>query len=117
MNKSDKILIIILVIILLVVFLLKIIFKTDSTYANVYYENNIIKTIDLTIDATYTVEGYNGDVVIEVLDNKIRVTEENSPLHICSKQGWVSDGTPIICLPNKIIIKIENNSDLDTISR
>lgn len=117
MNKSDKKLIIILLIVLIILFIFKLIIKTYNNYAYVYYENNIIKTIDLTVDNIYTVDGNNGDVIIEVKNNKIRVIEENSPLHICSKQGWVSDGTPIVCLPNKIVIKITSNNEYDAISK
>ena len=60
-----------------------------------------------------TGEGKNGtwkkqQVIIEVKDNRIRVKKETSPLHICSKQGY-SKSVPIICLPNKIIIKLGEN--------
>lgn len=116
MNKHDIwLIVIILIISLLFIFIKRINYK-DSNYAYVYYENKVIKKIDLNINDIYTVNGYNGSVVIEVKDKKIRVIEEESPLHICSKQGFISDNTPIICLPNKIVIKIENKtSELDTV--
>ena len=46
----------------------------------------------------------------------IRVKKETSPLHICSKQGY-SKSVPIICLPNKIIIKLVNDNEYDAISK
>ena len=70
--------------------------------------------IDLTKDDEYSVTGYNGDVLIEVKNGMIRVKKENSPLNICSKQGFVKD-MPIICLPNKIVIKLGNN-ELDSVT-
>lgn len=113
MNKSDIILILTLSIFISFSFL---VFKPNkSNIANVYYENNIIKTIDLNKDAFYNVEGYNGIVLIEVKNKKIRVKKEKSPNNLCSKQGFV-DSVPIICLPNKIIIKIET-SDIDAVVR
>lgn len=116
MNKYDKWLIIILLILSLGFIIIRKVTYKKSNYAYVYYENEVIEKIDLNINNIYTVNGYNGDVVIEVKDKKIRVVEENSKEHICSKQGFVSDDTPIICLPNKIVIKIENKiSELDTI--
>ncbi len=118
MNKYDKRLIIILFLIIIILLSLKLIFKTNSNYAYVYYENKVILEIDLRINKEYIVKGYNGDVLIEVNDKKIRVEKETSPLHVCSKQGYVSDNTPIICLPNKIIIKIENkNNNLDAVTK
>lgn len=117
MNKYDKKLILIVLSFVLVLLSIKLLFKSDSNYAYVYYENKVILEIDLRINREYKVDGYNGEVLIEVKDKKIRVEKETSPLHICSKQGYVSDNTPIICLPNKIIIKIENkNNNLDAIT-
>lgn len=118
MNKYDKRLIWIVLLFVLILLSIKLIFKSDSNYAYVYYENKVILEIDLRINKEYIVDGYNGEVLIEVRDRKIRVEKETSPLHICSKQGYVSDNTPIICLPNKIIIKIENkNSNLDAVTK
>lgn len=116
MNKSDLKLLIILISIIVLFFLLKYIYFSNNNYAYVYYENNLIKTIDLSINKEYKVDGYNGEVIIEVKDKKIRVKKETSPLHICSKQGY-SNSIPIICLPNKIIIKLVNNDEYDAISK
>ena len=70
---------------------------------------------------TYTVDGYNGDVVIEYKNNKVRVIEEDSPKHICSIQGWSSSPlNPITCLPNNVVIVIEadkSDDEPDDISR
>lgn len=104
-------LVLFLVLFILVFFLLKNINSSKDKVANVYYNDELIKTISLNEDGLYTVLGDNGDVVIEVLDNKIRVIEENSLKNLCSKQGY-SD--IIVCLPNKIVIKVENaDNELD----
>lgn len=111
MNKNDIKLILVLVLLISIFFAFKCINNSEDKVANVYYEDEIIKTISLSYDGKYTVMGANGEVIIEVLDNKIRVVEENSKRNLCSKQGY---GEIIICLPNKIIIKVENDdSELD----
>lgn len=113
MNKNDIKLIIAILFFIILLFSLTI-FRKKSSFANVYYENELLLKIDLSINNTYEVSGDNGKVVIEVLNNQIRVVEENSPYHLCSKQGFVSkSGESIICLPNKIIIKLPND-ELDT---
>ena len=113
MNKNDIKLIIIVFIVIILLFSLTL-FKKDAYIANVYYENNLVLEIDLNVDNIYEVQGYNGKVIIEVLNNQIRVVEENSPYHLCSKQGFVSkSGESIICLPSKIIIELPSQ-DLDT---
>jgi hypothetical protein len=95
--------------------------KKSASKAYVYYDNKLIKTIDLSIDGTreYNIEGYNGNITIETKKNKIRVKDEISPHHLCSKQGWVSSPLEsIICLPNKVIIKIEaTQKEVDAVIR
>lgn len=111
MNKSD---IKLILIVLIFSFLLLMFINTEkSDYAFVYYDNKEILKIDLSINKDYSVKGFNGDVLIEVKDNKLRVVKEDSPLHICSKQGFMNKGQ-IVCLPNKIVITF-NSNDLDTV--
>lgn len=107
MNKYDFILISIVLVISIVLIIL---FNSGSSeYAYVYYDGNLISTINLNVNSEYELAGYNGKVIIEVENKKLRVKEEISPLHICSKQGWMNSGT-IVCLPNKIVINFESDS-------
>jgi hypothetical protein len=84
--------------------------------AVVLYDGNEVLRINLndTEDLkTYVVEGFNGEIEIEVYNQEIRVTKESSPYHLCSLQGWTDTSVqPIICLPNKVIIEIDNDNDL-----
>ncbi|HHX17003.1 MAG TPA: NusG domain II-containing protein [Mollicutes bacterium] len=122
MNRYDFILIsVILFVCLLFLGITYINGEKDANVAYVYYDNKLVKTIDLRIDETkeYIVKGYNGDVVIETKKNQIRVKEEKSPLNLCSKQGFISSSLEtIVCLPNKVVIKIESSNDeLDAVVR
>lgn len=115
MNKNDiKLIVVIFVIVTLSIIFINI-FKKTGSFAKVYYEDDLILKIDLSKDGNYKVNGYNGEVLIEVKDNKIRVDRENSSRHLCSKQGFIDSTTQtIVCLPNKIIIKIEGkDQELD----
>lgn len=113
MNRNDIKLIIIILVITIILFSLSL-FQKKASIANVYHENDLILEIDLSINKTYEVDGDNGKVVIEVLNKQIRVIAENSPYHLCSKQGFISNsGQSIVCLPNKIIIELPN-TELDT---
>ncbi len=115
MNKNDWILIFIVLIIAAFLFFNYLSDKQGNN-ALVYHENDLILTIDLNINDIYEVIGDNGKVVIQVNDNKIKVNEETSLYHLCSKQGYISKPKEaIICLPNKIIIEIPSeNNDIDT---
>lgn len=121
MNRRDIILSLSILLIALILYLLFNLSNSNNPKkAVVYYENNKVLEIDLS-DYTkrdYTVKGYNGDVYIETVDGKIRVNEEISPLHLCSKQGYISKSyETIICLPNKIVIEIEDSDFIDTVAR
>lgn len=113
MNKKDLVLITIIISIAFI-FILYFSTKKQSDIALVYYKDDIILTIDLNINNIYEVNGELGKIKIEVNNSKIKVIEENSPYHLCSKQGYISkQGESIVCLPNKIIIKLPN-SQIDT---
>ena len=121
MNKNDVKLIIIT---LIVASIFLVIFKLTETKkdlkALVYYENKVVLTIDLNKEEQeYNVKGYNGNIKILAGNGRVKVDEEKSPLHLCSKQGYISKSyESIICLPNKIVIKIEQDkSDIDTVVR
>ncbi len=121
MNKNDIKLIIGIGFVTLILFLaISMVHQPDAKMAVVYYQNEIVKTIDLfkNEQKEYVVEGKNGPVVIEVNQGKIRVKKEDSPLHICSKQGYIHKSTEtIVCLPNQIVIQIEEQNKFDTIVR
>lgn len=112
MTKADKILIVCLMVIsiFLVVPILGGYEASESAVVTVKQKE--VLRIDLSKDDLYQVEGVLGPVKIEVKDRKVRVTQENSPHHVCSKQGFVSSAnTPIVCLPNETVVQIESNSN------
>lgn len=113
MNKNDVKLIIISIISIII--FIPFFNKESSNKAIVYYKNKEILNIDLNVDKMYEVKGTNGIVKIVVKDKKIKVDSENSPKHLCSKQGYISKSyQSIVCLPNEIVIKIEKNDEIDS---
>lgn len=115
MNKNDLKLVGVLLIIIIIFFIIINITKKEGKTAVVYYEDKEILKIDLNTNKEYTVKGYLGDVVLEVNNKKIRVKEETSDKHICSKEGYIyTNNKSLVCMPNKIIVKIiSEDNDLD----
>lgn len=108
MTKADKVLIVVMMIASILLFIPILNNAPASNTAVVTVKNEQVLRIDLSQDEEYEVDGTNGKVHIEVKDNQIRVTQENSPQHICSKQGFVLDpNVPIVCLPNDTVVTIE----------
>lgn len=87
--------------------------NTGGNTACIYSDGKLIKTIDLrnAADQTFTVysedRGYN---VITVKDGSISVTDADCPDRICVMTAPISDGIqPIVCMPHKLVIRIETN--------
>ena len=110
MNKYDFILIGCLIVLSITILL--IISSKNIDKVDVYYDNKIIKTIDLNKDNEYDVEGLNGNIHIVVKNKELRVTDEVSPLHLCRKQVIKNSNDTIICLPNHIVIKGQSEYDV-----
>lgn len=114
MNKSDIKLLVILSIVIVSICIIINITKKEGSTAEIYYGDKLVLTIDLNIDKEYIVDGELGNVVLEVKNKEIRVKEENSPKHICSREGFIGDSSrTLICLPNKIIVKIVGEANID----
>lgn len=131
MKKTDLILMISIIIISLIGYgVLRIfIFQTsskdgkaivmyqDEPILEIFLENGSYEIIDdeyiVFIDEDnflYTVTGTNGDVVIQYKNFQVRVIDEISPQNICQIQGWSSSPLrPITCLPNNLVIIIEDD--------
>ena len=119
MNPSDR-KVILFFLLLFFIFLLLFSLKKEPSNkeALVYFKNELVLTIDLSQNDFYKTKGTQGDILLEVKDFQIRVVEENSPKHLCSKQGFIDKSyETIVCLPNEIVIKIKEKkgSSIDTV--
>lgn len=116
MNKSDlKLLIISLIFAILLLVIINY-NHGDKQEVVAYYEDKEVLRVPLTTNQTYEVTGLLGPITIEVADEQVRVVSETSPLHLCSKQGYISKAyQSLICLPNKVVIKIVGASSLDAV--
>jgi hypothetical protein len=124
MTNTDKKLFIGLLLIGLLVFTLSrysFFTKPHTSQAIVKTSGNIILTINLlenTETKRFTVEGKIGQAIIEVTDKKVQMYQATCPDQICVKQGWIdSPGQSIICVPNELVIYIDDNPPVDAITR
>lgn len=124
MNRTKKICIA-FVVLLLVLGIAGSIFiymrkPSKNLTANIYQDGNLIKSIDLSkVSESYsfTVDGPNGAYnKIEVRPGEIAVVEASCPDKVCINMGFIKNQSlPISCLPNKLVIKIENATDSQNI--
>ena len=80
--------------------------------AEVYSKGKLVKTIDLLIDAEYTVESDGHYNIISVSGGKLSVKEADCLDQICVYFGEISKkGQSIICLPHDFIVIITSGED------
>ena len=111
---------------LLLFFLLLLIFSCIAYYfgqveqehcvAHIYQDGALIDTVDLAQvkkEQQILVKAKNGGSnTVCIAPGKICVQDATCPDHVCVQQGWIHDGVyPIVCLPNKLVIRIESDSD------
>lgn len=83
-------------------------------------DGKVVRTIDLSCaeDETFVVAYEGRTNTIEIKNGAISVIDADCPDHTCMKMGKLSSSVPIVCLPNRLVIKFEEkDSDVDTLTR
>lgn len=119
-HKNDLILIAVLIAAAGAAFGLIQLNKKSGGYAVVVQEGSEIASYPLDKDISVTIPssagGYN---TLVIKDGKADVTDADCPDKLCVNQHSISyDGETIVCLPNKLVIKItsETEADVDIIA-
>ena len=76
-------------------------------------DGKVIATVDLHVDQEMTVKSEKGTNVVTVRDGKVAVTSADCPDHYCMHRGFCDGGTPIVCLPNKLVIEFLGDQEID----
>lgn len=85
-------------------------FSKTKTNAAVIQNGEIIMKLDLEKeqDRTIRIDGENGYNIIVIENHTIRMEEASCPDKVCIHTGTLkSENLPIVCLPNKLIIRFE----------
>ena len=124
MKKGDKIVGIILLVVVIITLSVTAIYKSgikgSENIAVIKRSGKVLRTIDLNKvvePQEFTIKTDNGNYnTISVKHNSIRIIAADCPHKECVKSGWISKpGELIVCLPYKLIINIEaeSNKDID----
>ena len=85
----------------------------EAFRAEIVSNSKVVRTVDLAIDQTFTVETEGGYNVVTVKDGKVAVTEASCPDHYCMARGFCNSGAQIVCLPNKLVIEFLGEAEID----
>jgi len=103
-TKADKFLFLLLLIVsLLLLYYMN--FKSNKK-VDIFVNNLLSGSYNLNEDQLIYI---TADRVAEIKDGYIRMITCDCPGQICVKQGWTKS-SPIVCVPNKILISVRNDS-------
>lgn len=87
--------------------------SSENAAVEVYQDGTLIGSYPLKQDAVISVTGaYENTVTIQ--GGKAAITASNCPGEDCLHSGWISSpGKSIVCLPNRVEIRIVGSSDVD----
>lgn len=95
--------------------------KNRGQIVEIYQNKQLLYTIDLDqVDAPYDIELENNGRhnTVHVIHGDICVTSASCPDKVCVNRSYLSKQiTPIVCLPNQVIIQYKGSSstDVDTV--
>ncbi len=84
--------------------------------AYVYSDNRLVGEYTLTEDyeTEFKVEVDSGYNIVHIQDGSVWIQDATCPDKVCLHQGKISkDGEIIVCLPNRLMIQIEDNSETE----
>ena len=109
MNKYDFIPAGATIIVALAWFLFNFISSIDGTLCEVYKDNALIQTIDISKDAHIILNDNEMEIVVK--NKSVDVVNSVCKDKLCVHQKPISkNGETIVCLPNRIVLEIKGNS-------
>lgn len=114
-HRNDIILAAVLLFAALAAFAVIQLTKKSGGYAVVVQEGKEIASYPLSEDISVTFQSSNGGYnTLVIKDGKADVTEADCPDKLCVNQHSISfNGETIVCLPNKLVVKIVSGEEAD----
>lgn len=109
MKRIEKIIILLILLFSVVFIILNKINSTDKVIVSVKdANNNTLMSFNINEDNYYSFDVKYGKFNLEVKDGKCRAIDVDCPNQICVHTGYISveNPVPIICLPNGIMVMI-----------
>ena len=88
----------------------------SASHAEIISDGVLLHTVDLRIDRQIQIASPNGGTnTVTIQGGKIAVTTADCPDQYCVQRGFVSGGTPIVCLPHRLVIEFLGAQEIDGI--
>ena len=89
----------------------------EGSVVSVYQEGELVREVPLNETTELIVEGtYTNKILVK--DGKTAIVESDCPGTDCVHSGWIHEaGRSIVCLPNRVEVRIEGASEVDFVVR
>lgn len=89
----------------------------EASLVAVYQDGSLVKELSLDSDVEFVIEGEYENVVT-IKDGKAAITKSDCPGTDCVHSGWIHEaGRSIVCLPNRVELRVEGTSEVDFVVR
>ena len=86
----------------------------DGAFAQIWQDGQLVREVPLSVDQTFQIRGdYTNTVTVS--DGAIAVTHSDCPTNDCVHMGWLRDGGAIVCLPNRVEIRLTGDQGVDIV--
>jgi len=116
-TKGDKILFFCIILLSLIIFAAFQVygFADGKTYVLIEVNGKLYQKVSLGSDGPNLkihIPAATGENVVEIDRDSVRMLYAQCPDQDCIRQGWISrPGQIIVCLPNKIVIKVQSDNN------
>ena len=119
--KNDIIFVAVLLLVLAIIGGCLLLFRKEGNTVKVTIDGQLFGTYPLEKDRVVEIKTENGYNLLVIENGTAYVKEANCPDGVCSSHRPIRfSGSSIICLPNKVVVSIEdkeeNNGGLDIVS-
>lgn len=85
--------------------------KSGNT-ADIYIDDKLVQTIDMSVDDEYTFQTDKGSNTVEVRNGAVSMKSADCPDKVCVRMGTKnSNGETITCLPHKLVIEVHGGQE------
>jgi len=78
-------------------------------------QGKCLYTLPLDKDTQITVQTQLGTNVVAVKNGRVAVTQADCPDQHCVKRGYCDGGSPIVCLPHRLVLEFTGRQAVDAI--
>lgn len=90
--------------------------RPEGGTVTVYVADRKYGEYPTSVDREIPIEAEGADMIMVIRDGAVKVTHSNCPNKQCTLSEISRQGQSIICLPNKVVIKIQGKSDVDGVT-